>query len=336
MLIKKIFVCEFITAGGFNDTDLPVGLVAEAELMRDALLRDLSDLHYLIHTTIDTRLNAPKKCQSCVAIEANDNAWSIWTDQMQQADAVWIIAPEANGMLLKLTELAMLLDRPILGCGVHSVKTTSEKLATYFMLQQAGIKTIPTYTLNNWPKTDGEKNNGKWLAKPNDGAGCDETVLFDDVDGLANWLEQNHKKESHVIQPYQKGIPASISCVMHQGQAQVLSCNRQMISIENNKLSFAGSQVNDMRDFWPEFELLAQKIALTDTDLTGYVGIDVIVNTQKDNEITVVEINPRLTTSYAGLAEATGENPAELIISTLTQPHFVWPVLQRNVVNIHV
>ncbi|MES2499498.1 MAG: ATP-grasp domain-containing protein [Pseudomonadota bacterium] len=336
MLIKKIFVCEFITAGGFNGADLPAGLVTEAELMRDALLRDLSDLHYLIYTTIDKRLNAPKKCQSCVTIEANDNAWSIWADQMQQADAVWIIAPEANGMLLMLIELAMLLDRPILGCGVHSVKNASEKLATYFMLQQAGIKTIPTYTINNWPKTDGEKNNVKWLAKPNDGAGCDETMLFDDADGLANWLEQHHKKETHVIQPYQQGIPASISCVMHQGRAQVLSCNRQMIFIENNKLSFSGSQVNGMRDFWPEFELLAQKIALTDKDLNGYVGIDVIVNTQNYNEITVVEINPRLTTSYAGLAEATGENPAELIMNTLTQPHFVWPVLQRNVVNIHV
>jgi len=91
-----------------------------------------------------------------------------------------------------------------------------------------------------------------------------------------------------------------------------------------------------MRDFWHEFELFAQKIAAICTDLNGYVGIDVIVDTQNDNQITVVEINPRLTTSYAGLAEATGENPAELIMNTLTQPDFIWPELQRNIVSIHV
>jgi tyramine---L-glutamate ligase len=219
----------------------------------------------------------------------------------------------------------------VLGCGISAIKIASEKLATYFMLQQAGIRTIPTYTIESWPKTSGQ-----WLAKPNNGAGCDETVLFDDADGLLHWLEQNHKTQCHVIQPYQQGIPASISCVMQQGHAQVLSCNTQMIFIENNQLSFAGSQINGMRHLWSEFELEAQKITEICTDLNGYVGIDVIVDTQNGNQITVVEINPRLTTSYAGLAEATGENPAELIINTLIQPAFIWPELQRNIVNIHV
>ncbi len=214
---------------------------------------------------------------------------------------------------------------------MSAIKISSEKLATYFMLQQAGIKTIPTYTIKNWPKTA-----GKWLAKPNNGAGCDETVLFDNADDLLHWLEQNNKTQSHVIQPYQQGVSASISCVMYQGRAQMLSCNKQVIEIKNNHLSYAGSEVNGMRDFWCAFELLAQKIAEIRTDLNGYVGIDVIVDTQNDNQITIVEINPRLTTSYAGLAEAMGENPAELIMNTLTNRAFVWPKLQRNIVNIHV
>ena len=88
-----------------------------------------------------------------------------------------------------------------------------------------------------------------------------------------------------------------------------------------------------MRDYWPQFEFIANRIAQTLPDLAGYVGIDVIVD---DDEIIVVEINPRLTTSYIGLRESIGANPAELIINTLTQPDFVWPSLQRNLVIINV
>lgn len=331
MLIKKIFVCEFVTAGGFNHNDLPIGLLAEATLMRNALLRDLSSLPYMISTAIDARLEAPKHCNACVKVNADEDAWEVWTNQMQLADAIWIIAPETDGLLQKLTELAMQQGKLVLGCGVNTINITSEKLATYFMLQQAGIKTIVTYTIENWPKTVGQ-----WLAKPNNGAGCDETVLFDNAEDLLDWLERNNKTQSHVIQPYQQGVSASISCVIQQGRAQVLSCNTQIISIENNQLSFNGSQLNGMRHLWLEFEVEAQKIAEICTDLSGYVGIDVIVDTQNDNQITVVEVNPRLTTSYAGLAEATGENPAELIMNALTNPAFIWPKLQRNIVNVHV
>ena len=329
--IKKIFVCEFVTAGGFNHVDLPAGLLAEATLMRNALLRDLSTLPYEISTTIDARFSAPEYCDHYLTIDANQNAWDIWASQIQLADAVWLIAPETDGLLQKLTALAVQKGKLILGSGVDAIQITSEKLATYYLLQQAGIATIPTYTDENWPKTA-----GRWLAKPNDGAGCDGIVIFDDVDNLTNWLAHNNNRHDNVIQPYQQGIAASISCVMHQGRAQVLSCNMQMIIEQKNGLSYAGSQVNGMQHFWHAFELVAQKIAETLADLNGYVGIDVLVNEQNENQITVVEINPRLTTSYAVLADSIATNPAELIINTLTQPDFVWPALKRHVVSVHV
>ncbi|WP_020168226.1 MULTISPECIES: ATP-grasp domain-containing protein [Methylotenera] len=334
--IKKIFVCEFVTAGGFNHLDLPAGLVAEATLMRDALLRDLSTLPYEISTTIDARLSAPEYCDDCLTIDANQDVWDIWASQVQLADAVWLIAPETDGLLQKLTALAVQKGKLVLGSGADAIQITSEKLATYNLLQQAGIATIPTYTVENWPKTA-----GRWLVKPNDGAGCDGIVIFDDADNLTNWLAQNNKSPRYVIQPYRQGIPASISCVMHQGRAQVLSCNTQMIISEKNGLTYAGSQVNGMQHLWHVFELIAQKITETLADLNGYVGIDVLVNelivdTQNENLITVVEINPRLTTSYAVLADAIATNPAELIINTFTQPNFVWPALKRHVVSVHV
>ena len=58
--IKKIFVCEFITGGGLCDAALPDALAKEGALMRDALLRDLSELtQFELLTMHDVRLQAP-------------------------------------------------------------------------------------------------------------------------------------------------------------------------------------------------------------------------------------------------------------------------------------
>ena len=68
--------------------------------------------------------------------------------------------------------------------------------------------------------------------------------------------------------------------------------------------------------------------------LAGYVGMDVIVD---DGRVTVLEINPRLTTSYAGLHRAIGRNPAGLVLDLLYNGCMVEAdKLQRNVVEVRV
>jgi len=55
----------------------------------------------------------------------------------------------------------------------------------------------------------------------------------------------------------------------------------------------------------------AEKAVETLEGLKGYVGVDMILT---DEEPVVIEINPRLTTSYVGLRRVTNFNPAETII----------------------
>ncbi len=302
--------------------------------MRDALLQDLSKLSYEISTTYDVRVAPPALCVTCVAINKNDDVWPIWQAQMQAADAVWLIAPETDGILKKLTKMAEniqsngLQSLLILGCRLASIEVASTKMDTYLALKAADIPSIPTYTMENWPK-----NHQAWLAKPNDGVGCSDTAYFNNPDDLEDWIEANHKQLTHVLQPFQPGAAASISCVMQHGTAQLLSCNSQHIEINNHMLSYTGGVINGMRAYWAQFEYIANKIAQALPGLAGYVGIDVIVDGDK---VIVVEINPRLTTTYAGMRESIGANPAELIINTLTQPDFVWPALQKNLVSIDV
>jgi len=296
--------------------------------MRDALLRDLSSLPYAISTTLDARLSQSMLCDMCLEVGMHDDIWQIWEEQIRKADAVWLIAPETDGILHYLTQMATLQGKLVLGCGPASIKICSEKMATCLALEKAGIATIPTYMLDNWPRS-----HWIWLAKPNDGAGCSDMVCFNNADDLQDWIERNEKQLTHVIQAYQPGDSASISCVVKNGKARLLSCNTQVIEINNHMVSYHGGVINGMREYWPQFELVANQVAKAFPDLAGYVGIDVIVD---NDEVIVVEINPRLTTSYVGLSEAIGLNPAELIIKTLTQPRYRWPKLQHNQVRIDV
>lgn len=331
--IKTIFVCEFITAGGLNHQALPQSLLDQGEAMRDALLCDLSDLPYQIITAVDARLTKPSDCHVCYAIQAEDDVWQKWAEIMNSVDAVWLIAPETNGDLAKLTALALQQNKVILGCGLNAIKLCSSKLATYQLLKHGGAKTVETYSTTAWPKADGIT----WLAKPDDGAGCEQTVCFDEVVALSQWLLQYQHADTHVIQPYLDGIAGSISCVMHQGKAHVLSCNQQLITVKNNVLNYQGCVVNGMRQHWEKFVALANQIAQLLPDLAGYVGIDVIVSHhEKEETITVIEINPRLTTSYIALREATGYNMAKRIIDTLTAADCHWPVMQQNEVLLEV
>jgi len=295
--------------------------------MRDALLRDLSTLPYQIVTTADIRVAIPTDCHTCHLIDADDDVWDHWEEVIASVDAVWLIAPETDGALAKLTALTLQYDKCIVGSDLTAIQTCSSKLATYDFLTKGGVNTIETFTLATWPKT----SDVQWLAKPDDGAGCEQTVCFDDATALAQWIMQQQCEDTYVIQPYVAGTAGSISCVMHKGVAQILSCNKQLITLENNVLKYHGCIVNGLQQHWTSLETAANQIAQLFPTLTGYVGIDVIVNDERER-ITVIEINPRLTSSYIALQEAIGDNPAKLIMNTLTNESYHWPDLQRNTV----
>ena len=102
-------MCEFITGGGLVGEDLPESLAREGALMRDALLKDLSELRdWQIISTIDSRLDKPADHVQCRKVYPVQDVWEVWRQCMTTADAVWAIAPESSDVLLRMD---MPLDR---------------------------------------------------------------------------------------------------------------------------------------------------------------------------------------------------------------------------------
>ena len=329
----KIFVCEFITGGGLYREPLSTSLAHEGAMMRSALLSDLAELDGIeVITTCDARLPAPANVNQVVRISQEDDVWQSWGDGIAQADALWPIAPESSGALLRLSELAISHNKVLLGSTPQAVKVASSKLATLRLLESAGLSVVPTFTLAEWQPNQSDT----WVAKPDDGVGCLDTGYFETTSSLMDWMQQG-RQATHVIQPYIKGEPASLSMLCEQGQAWLMSCNRQRISLrsvsqESGKFSYAGSVVNGMAQYWHRFDEIAQAVAAAMPGLAGYVGVDVLVN---DQDIYVLEVNPRLTTSYVGLHQAMAHNPAKLVLDLLYNHHFKWPrTISRNLVEV--
>ncbi|MDO9365511.1 MAG: ATP-grasp domain-containing protein [Methylotenera sp.] len=325
---------------------MPESLVKEGTLMRDALLRDLNVLkQYQLITMHDARLAPSEYAQNSMAVAVGDFD-KVFKKALKQADFVWLIAPETNGVLLELTEHclkaeAQKSDALLLGCGFDATLTSTSKSLCFEAMQAAQIFTLPVYAgedlnLPDCYETLLKQNIGQWVAKPEDGAGCDGIRIFDSLDHLKLWVTEDSRYLNYLAQPYQGGVAASFSMLCRDGKAWLLSCNQQHIACDGNQFKLTGITVNGMLTYWQRFETIARKIAKMLPDALGYVGVDVIVDVENNDKIYALEINPRLTTSYIGLHEALNYNPAKLILDCVLNDKFEMPVLARKQVEIQL
>jgi predicted ATP-grasp superfamily ATP-dependent carboligase len=150
---------------------------------------------------------------------------------------------------------------------------------------------------------------GPWVVKPDDGAGAVDTSLVHDSGALAAFRE----RADLVVQPYVAGTPASLTLLCRDGAAWLLTVNRQDVTIEQSRFRFAGVTVG-----WAEtapLAPLADAVAAALPGLWGLVGVDFVAT--PDGPV-VIEVNPRVTTAYAGLGASIGDNPAALVLALQT------------------
>ena len=124
--MKKIFVCEFITCGGMRSVELPISLMQDADIMVHALITDLRRIPDLeVFTCRDSRLKPI--VESRQSIKENDDVSVIWHDLMLEADLIWIIAPESNEELLRLTEKAQTCGGLVIACSPEAIRLRRAK-----------------------------------------------------------------------------------------------------------------------------------------------------------------------------------------------------------------
>ncbi len=302
----KIFVYEHITGGGMLDEPRIAALAPEGEMMLRALVDDLTAIPGMEVTVLrDARLSADLPA-AIHTVRTPEVFWPAFRRAASEADAVWPIAPEQDGILARITREVIRCDRMLLGCRPDAVDVTTSKRATAEVLGRAGIPVIPVYARENGvpPQVN------EIVVKPDDGAGCQDTRLFYGRAELRDWL-QAHPDPMRIFQPFVRGEARSLSVLCCENRARLLACNRQKVEIADGAFRFDGISVNAIPDRDGRYAELASRIARTLPGLWGYCGVDFI---ETAGGPLVVEVNPRLTTSYAGLRRAIGLNPAQLVL----------------------
>lgn len=302
----RIFVYEHVTGGGMAGESPAAGLVHEADLMLRALLRDLGEVPGVsCLTTRDPRL-PPIPGVECLTAEPGESPLALYRRGVVHADAVWPTAPESGGLLEQLGRLARDGGRRLFGCAPETVRITSSKRATAVELARAGVPVVPTFAFENDAPA---LTPAGWVMKPDDGAGADDTTLHGNWGPAIAALER--KRETHVLQPWIAGMPASLSLLCARGEVRVLSCNRQHIRVVDGRIALTRIEVNGLATRAEDVVPVAAAVAATFPGLWGYVGVDLIFT---GSGPVVLEVNPRLTTSWCGLRDALGANPAQWVV----------------------
>jgi len=121
------------------------------------------------------------------------------------------------------------------------------------------------------------------------------------------------RKGQYIIQPHIQGKKTSLSCLFKEGVGWLLCVNLQQFDIINQQYQLLKIIVNHDSNL-SVYHLLVDNIARALPELWGYVGIDLI---ETPEQVLVLEINPRLTTSFVGIDAALGINVAENILQLL-------------------
>jgi predicted ATP-grasp superfamily ATP-dependent carboligase len=150
--------------------------------------------------------------------------------------------------------------------------------------------------------------------KPDDGAGCEDTAVAPHRDAARSLLAANPRRM--VAQPWIDGEPASLSVLCASGRSTLLAVNRQEVRIVEQSVMVNRLVVNAITDIDGRLAALAEAVVRAIPGLWGYIGIDLV---RTPDGPVVLEVNPRLTTSYCGLEAALGLNVAELVLK-LTAP----------------
>lgn len=132
------------------------------------------------------------------------------------------------------------------------------------------------------------------VLKPVRGSGCKGIRIVDAC---------NRVEEGFIAQELVRGLPASVSLITGRDGFSILSLNVQRIALRRNGFEYIGGFTPLMKRIDGLHQVIERVIEAVGAD-RGYLGIDLILGDRPY----VVDVNPRLTTSYFGLRRVSKGN----------------------------
>ena len=156
------------------------------------------------------------------------------------------------------------------------------------------------------------------IAKPRYGVDCDGLKLIKskvDIDELEDLYEPGSR---FIVQEFIEGIVASVSLISDGKTAIPISLNKQVVEIGDDGGRYVGGEILFEHPLKEKAFKLAKLACEYVPGIKGFVGVDIIIN-EDENEVYLIEINSRFTTSYVGLTKIANFNIAKTTIDLLDE-----------------
>lgn len=305
IIAMRIFVYEFVTGGGFLDGARgapPDSLLREGTAMVSALAADFvaagAEVHVLkdfrrgrwnIPGVVATEVRSPEEERDC------------FLQCAARCDATVVIAPETAGMLTQRCRWVESVDGRLLGPSSRLAELASDKHATAQWLRSAGVS-VP----DGWAVEPGGSLSAEAVfpavGKPRWGAGSCDVQLLADARAAHQWLSSIF--EPSRVERFAAGLAASVAVLCGPAGVFPLPPCRQRLT-SDGRFEYRGGSLPLDAAFANRAAAVATRAVEALPSPHGYLGVDLVLGDDREGRgDTVIEINPRLTTSYVGLRAA--------------------------------
>lgn len=322
----RLLVYEYTCAHATERDMAADALHCEGWAMLRAVLDDLARVRDVdLVTVLAAPLPVPAGVACCLLEHASAEE-AVLRGLAREVDLALVIAPEFEDILARRCDWIETEGGRLLGPSAAAVRLTADKLALCRHLQAHAVPTPATHV---WPLPGQGAATFPAVWKPRYGAGSQATFLVRDAAELAAAevcaAAEGWKGEA-VLQPWVPGRAASVAFLLGPAGSVALLPAAQHLS-EDGRLHYQGGELPLPEPLAGRAVTLARRACAAVSELRGYVGVDLVLGDAPDgSEDQVIEINPRLTTSYVGLRALARDNLglALLQASTGGQVSLAW------------
>mgnify|MGYP001129106915 CR=1 FL=1 len=327
----KIFFAEFLCGGGTSraaSDEVAPSMAAEALAMWQVLVEDLGEFCDVV-TPVDPQWRFPsvRSDRGVTKVEVSPSVmpWQQWIEIARDCQAAILVVPETKGLLAQGIGMLRAAGVEVLAPGPETLRLAADKSLTARFLARAGIAHPATFEKLDNRCRERLQGHDHFVLKPRDGCGSTNIRVVDSLEQAERLMQPGD-----LLQAFCPGRGASILTIASPNRQVATHHTRATLpavwqnihsspraetdhdgeASANNDGVFrytGGSGPLDVECQRRVEALTARVLQALPGNVAGFVGIDVILGDDANHDV-VIEINPRLTTSYVGMRRMVKEN----------------------------
>lgn len=325
----RVFIYEFVSGGGWFHIRTPLHQVADLLKEGSAMLHALaSDFAALPECEVvvfrDVRVAPLRLPRNVVVrqISSESQEAALFDRVARESDAVLFIAPEPGNCLKKRALCVEQAGEKLLAMPPAFIDIAADKWATHRALVQRGVARPETHLVKRGqPLPPGR--GGQLVVKPVDGCGSAGMRKLRSASPAEFWTNGLGKRA--IVEAYCPGVAASVALLCGPTAIYPLEACTQRLA--DNSFSYLGGACPLSAPLNERAQSLAKRAIEALPPARGYVGVDLVLGDAEDgSQDYVIEINPRLTTSYVGLRALSQTNLAQAMLDVALgrEPQLAW------------